>query len=109
MKRALAVLLVLAVALAVALPARPWSADRVYAEYDRDFRAYLAEATRVVGKETVKVERLSDRFTVPQKLTIQGTPYEIGLTIGHIGRQAKARLPVLAEADRALNLSLIHI
>src|SRR5262249_1712169 len=72
-------------------------------DYDREFRAYLAEANQIVGKETIQVERLSDRFTVPQKLTIRGTPYDIGLTIGHIGRRAKARLPVVADADRAGN------
>jgi predicted choloylglycine hydrolase len=81
----------------------PLESRRVYDEYDRAFRASLARATQAVGKEVIKVERLSDRFTVPQKLTIKGTPYEIGLTVGHIGRQAKARLPVLAETDRTLN------
>ena len=81
----------------------PLESRRVYDQYDLTFRASLAGATRAVGKEVIKVERLSDRFTVPQKLTIQGTPYEIGLTVGHIGRQAKACLPILAEADRALN------
>ena len=72
----------------------------VYAEYDREFRAYLANATQIVGKETIKVERLSDRFTVPQKLTIKGTPYEIGLTIGHVGRQAR-RTPAPAGRDES--------
>ena len=72
---------------------------RVYDQYDLAVRRQsLARATQAVGKEVIKVERLSDRFTVPQKLTIQGTPYEIGLTVGHIGRQAKACLPMLAEA-----------
>ena len=81
----------------------PLESRRVYDEYDLAFRASLARATQAVGKEVIKVERLSDRFTVPQKLTIKGTPYEIGLTVGHIGRQTKARLPMLAETDRALN------
>src|SRR5262245_39431247 len=109
MNRALPALLVLLTALVAILLAsrwsreRDWDADRVYAEYDRNFRAYLANATRLVGEETIKVERLSERFTVPQKLTIQGTPYDVGLTIGHIGRQAGVRLPAVADTDRSLN------
>src|SRR5262245_8758502 len=77
--------------------------ERVYGEYDREFQTYLAKAAAVVGKESIKVERLSDRFSVPKRLTIKGTPYEIGLTIGHVGRQAGARPPLLGESDRALN------
>src|SRR5262245_54520571 len=109
MKRPRTILLVCSVALVVALLAYRWHSDagrdaeRVYREYDLDFRTYLASAIGRVGKETIKVERLSDRFTVPQKLTIQGTAYDIGLTIGHIARLARAPLPLVAEADRAVN------
>jgi predicted choloylglycine hydrolase len=87
----------------------PLESRRVYDEYDRAFRASLAGAAQAVGKDVIKVERLSDRFTVPQKLAIKGTPYEIGLTVGHIGRQAKARLPMLAETDRALNRNVTDL
>jgi hypothetical protein len=52
----------------------------------------LAKATQIVGKETIKVERLSDQFTVPQKLTIKA--------IGHIGRQANERLPLVDETPQ---------
>ena len=83
--------------------------DEVYGQYDREFRSYLAKATRLVGKETIRVERLSERFTVPQKLTIQGTPYDIGLTIGYIGREAKARLPPRTGTDRALNEKVVAL
>jgi hypothetical protein len=110
MKRVIVVLSVLLIGFIVAFIGYPWisdrasgESDRVYREYDQKFRAYLAKATQIVGKETIKVERLSDRFTVPQKLTIKGTPYEIGLTIGHIGKQAKERLPLVDETNRDLN------
>ena len=49
-------------------------ADRIYAEYDREFRTFLAKANGRVGKEAIKVESLSDQFTVRQKLAIKGTP-----------------------------------
>jgi predicted choloylglycine hydrolase len=84
-------------------------ADPVYAKYDRDFRIFLAKAGEFVGKEVIKVERLSDSFTVPQKLTIKGTPYEVGLTIGHIGKQTKAGLPMLTDSNRALNQKVIEL
>ncbi len=116
MKRVIAVLSVLLIGLIVACLGYRWYSgptagedDRVYSEYDRECRAYLAHAAEVVGKETIKVERLSDRFTVPQKLTIQGTPYEIGRTIGHVGRQARAKLPLLDETNRALNQKLADL
>jgi predicted choloylglycine hydrolase len=115
MKRALSVLVVVLTALVASFLAYRWNADRdrnpdgVYSEYDQEFRAYLANATRLVGKETIKVERMSDRFTVPQKLTIKGSPYEIGLTIGHIGKQAKARLPLVDETNRDLNQKLAEL
>jgi hypothetical protein len=114
MNRVIAVLSVLLIGLLVALLgyrgcSGPDEYDRVYHEYDREFRAYLANAARAVGKETIQVERLSDRFTVPQRLTITGTPHEIGLTIGHVARQAGARLPLLDEADRALNRKLADL
>jgi hypothetical protein len=113
MKRAIAVASVLLTGLTVAVLGYRWQSARpedesvrVYGEYDREFRAYLASAARVVGKETIQVERLSDRFTVPQKLTITGTPHEIGLTIGHVGKQAGAHLPLVGETNRALNQEL---
>lgn len=83
--------------------------ERLYREYDQEFRAHLAEVTRIVGKETIKVERLSDKFTVPQKLTIQGTPYEIGLTIGHFGKRTKSKLPRLQDSNRELNQKLTDL
>jgi predicted choloylglycine hydrolase len=103
MKRALCVLAVIAIAIVATFRGTAPSAARIYDEYDRQFRDYLDQAIRLVGRETIKVERLSDEYTIPQKLTIQGTPYEIGLTIGHIGRQAKAPLPLLAQNRHALN------
>ena len=84
-------------------------AESVYATYDREFRTFLAEANKRAGKEVIKVERLSEQFTVPQKLTIKGTPYEVGLTIGEIGKRANLRLPMLAETNRALNQRVIEL
>ena len=116
MKRAIAVLAVLLIGLSVAFLGYRWKSDRtgdeydqLYAEYDREFRAGVAQAAQIVGKETIQVERLSDQFTVPQKLTIQGTPYEIGLTIGHVGKRAKAPLPLLEETHRAANQKLADL
>ena len=103
MRSASALLTPAVVALVVANLGCSRSPQRVYREYDRVFRSYLSNAAQRMGKETIKLERLSDRFTVPQKLTIKGTPYEIGLTIGHIGRQAKATLPLVTETNRAVN------
>jgi hypothetical protein len=116
MKQVIAILSMLLIALIVAFLGYRWASDRatgesaqVYREYDQKFRAYLANAVQIVGKETIKVERLSDRFTVPQKLTIQGTPYEIGLTIGHIAKQANERLPLVDETNRELNQKLAEL
>lgn len=116
MKRVITVLCVLLLGLILAFLGYPWISDRasgefsqVYREYDQKFRAYLVKATQLVGKETIKVERLSNQFTVPQKLTIKGTPYEIGLTIGHIGKQAKERLPLVDEKNRELNQKLAEL
>jgi len=116
MNRAVAALAVLLIGLLVAFPGDRWKSDRaqdeydqLYAEYDGEFRAGVAQATQIVGKEMIKVERLSDQFTVPQKLTIQGTSYEIGLTIGHVGKRAKARLPLLEETHRAANQKLAEL
>lgn len=83
--------------------------DPVYSQYEKDFRAYLAKATKRVGKEVIKVEPLSDEFTVPRKLSIKGTPYELGLTIGQIGKQAGFRLPLLTETNSKLNGKVIDL
>ena len=96
-------------ALAVASLECRTSPYQLYHEYDRVFRSYVSNAAQLVGKETIKVERVSERFSVPQKLTIQGTPYEIGLTIGHIGRQAKAILPLVMETNRAVNQEVAEL
>jgi hypothetical protein len=85
------------------------NADRVYAEYDRAFQTFLAKANGRVGKEVIKVERLSDQFTVPQKLAIKGTPYEIGLILGYVGQEAQIRLPMLSETNRALNQKVMEL
>src|SRR5689334_15049341 len=73
--------------------------DPVYSQYEKDLRVYLAKATKLVGKEVIKVEPLSEQFTVPRKLSIKGTPYELGLTLGQIGKQAGFRLPLLTETN----------
>jgi len=91
------------------IPAAGNNADPVYAEYDREFQTFLAKANGRVGKEVIKVERLSDRFTVPQKLAIEGTHYEIGLILGHIGQEAQFGLPMLSETNRALNQKVIEL
>jgi len=83
--------------------------NQIYSEYDQEFKTFLREANSRVGKEVLKIERLSDQFTVPQKLTIIGTPHEIGLTLGHIGQQAKARLPMLTETNRGLNQKVLEL
>jgi hypothetical protein len=103
MRRLLPLLGLLLLAISVTSLDRQSPDGRIYGEYDREFRAYLAKAAGHVGKETIRVERLSGRFTVPKRLTVKSTPYEIGLTIGHVGRQAGARPPLLGDGDRALN------
>jgi hypothetical protein len=55
------------------------------------------------------VARLSDRFTVPKKLTVRGTPREIGLTIGHVARQAGQPLPLVSTGGRALNQQIVDL
>ena len=94
---------------AVATRDRGWNAERVYREYDQDFRAYLAKASQATGKEIIRVELLSDRYRVPQKLTIRGTPYEIGLTIGHIAKQARRRPPIVMRANVGVNRNLADL
>lgn len=77
--------------------------DQLYADYDREFLGYLANAVQAVGKETIKVEPLSDRYTTPKLMTVKGTPYDIGATIGHIARQFGRTPPLRTDADRDLN------
>src|ERR1041385_4100728 len=89
--------------------ARPEDAARLYCEYDQRFRAFLARATQVVGAETIQVERLSEQFTVPQKLSVKGSPYEVGLTIGHIGKQARFCPTTVRSTNRALNEKVVAV
>jgi predicted choloylglycine hydrolase len=81
----------------------------LYAGYDKDFQKYLAVAVKTVGKETMKLEPLSARYSVPKKLTLNGTPFEIGLTIGNIAKQAGAKLPMLEEKNRKVNAKVIEL
>jgi len=97
----LAVVVVVAARFAFREPA--WDAERVYREYDRELRTYAAEANRCAAKEVLKIEPLSQQFRVPEKLTIRGTPYEIGRMIGHIGLRTNAPLPLVKAADRGMN------
>jgi predicted choloylglycine hydrolase len=85
--------------------------DRLYADYDRNFRDYLANAVKALGKETIVLERLSNRFTVPQKLDIHGTAYEVGYTIGHIARQYNRILPSISKkpANKKLNQKIVDM
>jgi hypothetical protein len=92
-----------------ATTSRQQSLDQLYADYDREFLSYLANAVQAVGRPTMVVERLSDRFTVPKRLTIRGTPREVGLTIGHIARQAGHSLPLVSAAGQALNQQIIDL
>src|SRR3954452_22412779 len=80
-----------------------WDAERVYAQYDREFRTYVAEANTYLGKEVVKVEPLSKRFRVPEKLAIRGTAFELGQLIGHVGQRTNTRLPLISAANREMN------
>jgi hypothetical protein len=88
---------------------RAWDAERVYREYDQQFRVYLTNANQAIGKDVIKLERLSDKFTVPQKLTIQGTPSEIGQAIGHIAKQSGSRPPTVAADNIELNRKMAEL
>jgi hypothetical protein len=83
--------------------------DQLYDGYDDDFLRYLAVATQATGVPTMVVERLSDRFTVPKKLTVRGTSREVGLTIGHLARQAGQPLPLVSNGSRALNQQIVDL
>jgi Linear amide C-N hydrolases, choloylglycine hydrolase family len=77
--------------------------DRLYADYDREFLGYLANAVQSVGRETIKVEPLVGRHATPKLMTVKGTPYDIGATIGHIARQFGRTPPLRTDANRDLN------
>ncbi len=83
--------------------------EPVYAEYEQDFRALLPKVSKRVGKEILKVEPWSQQFTVPRKLAIKGTPYELGLAIGYIGKHAGTRLPLLKDANRDVNRKVTEL
>ena len=89
--------------------ARQEARDRLYAEYDQKFREYLANAVQAVGKDTIVLEDFSDQYTVPKKITITGTPYEIGFTIGHIANQYNRQLPLRTDANRILNEEIVEM
>lgn len=77
--------------------------DALYSDYDQKFREYLANASRELGKEVIELEPLSDCCTVPKKITITGTPYEIGFTIGHIAAQFNRNPQRVTEKNMTLN------
>jgi predicted choloylglycine hydrolase len=81
--------------------------NRLYADYDEYFQTYLAEAVQAVGKPTIVLEDLSDRFTVPKKIAIAGTPYEIGFTVGHIASQFRRILPLRSSSNQELNERIV--
>ena len=81
--------------------------DRLYAEYDQAFQTYLADAVQALGKPTIVLEKLSDRFTVPKKITITGTPYEVGFMEGYISRRFNRPLPQRSDANRDLNEQIV--
>ncbi|MDH4272918.1 MAG: C45 family autoproteolytic acyltransferase/hydrolase, partial [Candidatus Aminicenantes bacterium] len=83
--------------------------DRLYGDYDQYFQTYLAGAVQAVGKPTIVLENLSDHFTVPKKIAITGTPYEIGFTVGHIASQFSRLLPRRSDANRELNEQIVEM
>ncbi len=83
--------------------------NSLYAEYDQQFQEYLANALQEVGKDTIVLEQLSDQYTVPKKITITGTPYEIGYTIGHIANQYNHRPNLRTDANRTLNQQIVEM
>ena len=85
------------------------SVDEIYAIYDRIFLQYLDEVTQDMGKEVIRVEPISDRFTIPKKITISGTPYEIGKTIGRIADLYNLAPPGLSSENENLNIGYISM
>lgn len=83
--------------------------NNLFAGYDQQFRAYLAEAVKAVGKPTIVLEQLSEQYTVPKKTTITGTPYEIGYTIGHIANQYGRRPDLRTAANNTLNEQVVNM
>jgi predicted choloylglycine hydrolase len=83
--------------------------NALYADYDQYFRAYLAEAVQAVGKPTIVLEDLSDRFTVPKKISITGSPYEVGFTIGRIAAQYRRILPLRSSSNQDLNEQIVQM
>jgi hypothetical protein len=83
--------------------------EKLYANYDKQFQSYLATAVKLVGKQTMKLEPLSSKYSVPKKLTVDATPYELGLTIGYIAKQAGAKLPMITDPNRAVNREMVTL
>ena len=81
--------------------------DALYSDYDQTFQTRLATALAAVGKPTIALEDFSERFTVPKKISISGTPYEIGLTVGHIASQSRRVLPLRSSSNQELNEQIV--
>jgi predicted choloylglycine hydrolase len=83
--------------------------NALYADYDQYFQTYLADAVQAVGKPTIVLEDLSDQFTVPKKIAITGTPYEVGFTVGHIASQYRRILPLRSSSNQELNEQIVEM
>lgn len=79
------------------------SVDSLFDTYDQEFIGYLANTVQATGKNTIVLTPLSDRFTTPKKMTIKGTPYDIGFTMGHIAGQFNHRPAQVSDNQRELN------
>ncbi len=110
----------LAVALSLGIPGieRPAKAfvpdhrqdvQALYAEYDGEFQECLAYAAAIVGKNVLTLTPHSDRYTVPRKLRIQGTPYEFGRTLGLMAVRANWPPPLRAASASGIHRQIVDM
>ena len=83
--------------------------NKLYADYDQKFNEILKLTVQQVGKETIKSENFSDRFSIPKKITITGTHYELGLTIGNMAVLYNMPLPYIYQRNDTFNKRIIEM
>jgi len=90
-------------------PDRRQDVQALYAEYDLGFRDGLAYAAAALGKDVIMLAPHSDRYTVPKKLRIQGTPYEFGRTLGLMANRANYPLPLRAASAAPIHQQIVDM
>lgn len=83
--------------------------DELSSTYDQTFLTYLQIAEEAMGKKILSYSTISDKFTIPKRIDINGNHRDLGRLMGELARQQGTTPRRINDSQRDLNSQIIDM